>query len=90
MTKAEILKKLKEEAGLTSLMQAEAVYEKLFSMISDSLAKGENVSIHGFGSFKVTKRSARKGRNPRTGKEITIPASKTVKFTLSKALKESL
>jgi DNA-binding protein HU-beta len=48
------------------------------------------VSVSGFGSFKVVKRAARKGRNPRTGEDLQIPASKTVKFTAGKALKESL
>ena len=90
MTKAEFVKSLKEQAGLATLAQAEAAYEKLFAIIGASLKNGDAVSISGFGSFKVMKRKARKGRNPRTGKEIQIPASKTVKFTVGKALKESL
>ena len=90
MTKAEFVKTLKEQAGLATLAQAEAVYEKLFSIIGDALKNGDAVNVSGFGSFKVIDRKARKGRNPRTGKVIQIPASKAVKFTASKALKESL
>jgi DNA-binding protein HU-beta len=90
MTKAEIVKTLKDKAGLATLAQAEAAYENLFAVISDALKKGDAIAISGFGSFKPVKRAARKGRNPRTGKEIQIPASTTVKFTPSKPLKESL
>jgi nucleoid DNA-binding protein len=90
MTKAEIVKTLKEETGLVSLAQAEIVYEKLFSIIAGTLKNGEPIAISGFGSFKTVKRAARKGRNPQTGQEIKIPASTTVKFTPGKALKESL
>lgn len=90
MTKAELVKTLKEEAGLATLAQAEAAYEKLFSTIASALKNGESVAISGFGNFKTVKRAARKGRNPRTGEEIQIPASSSVKFTPGKALKESL
>ena len=90
MTKAEFVKTLKEQAGLSTLAQAETVYEKLFGVIGTALKKGDDIAISGFGSFKVVNRKARKGRNPRTGKEIQIQASKAVKFTPGKALKESL
>jgi DNA-binding protein HU-beta len=90
MTKAEFVKALKEKAGLTTLAQAEAAYDSLFGIIKNTLKSGDAVSISGFGSFKVMQRKARKGRNPRTGKAIQIPASKTAKFTPGKALKESL
>ena len=90
MTKAEFVKTLKGQAGLATLAQAEAAYEKLFAIIGAALKKGDTVSIAGFGGFKVVNRKARKGRNPRTGKEIQIPASKAVKFTTGKAFKESL
>ncbi|SCM69907.1 HU family DNA-binding protein [Desulfovibrio sp. 86] len=90
MSKSDLIKKLKEEAGLATLAQAEAAYEKLFASIAETLKSGNAVTIPGFGSFKTTKRAARKGRNPRTGAEIQIPASTVVKFTPGKALKESL
>jgi len=90
MTKAEIVKILKEQAELSTLAQAEAAYDKLFVIVGAALKKGDAVSIAGFGSFKVVERKARKGRNPRTGEEIQVQASKAVKFTPGKALKESL
>ena len=90
MTKAEFVHTLKEEAGLATLAQAETAYEKVFAIISANLKNGDDVAVSGFGSFKVVSRKARKGRNPRTGKEIHIPASKAVKFTAGKGLKESL
>jgi len=90
MKKAEAVKVLKENAGLSTLAQAEAAYEKLFDIIGATLKKGDAVTISGFGSFKVVERKARKGRNPRTGEEIQILASRAVKFTPGKALKESV
>ena len=90
MTKAEFVKALKEKAGLATLAQAEAAYDSLFGILKATLKKGDDVAITGFGSFKVMKRKARKGRNPRTGKEMQIPAKKAVKFTAGKALKESM
>jgi DNA-binding protein HU-beta len=90
MTKAELVKTLKEKASLATLAQAESAYDNLFTIIGAALKNGDAVSISGFGSFKVVERKARKGRNPRTGKEIAIPASKAVKFTPGKALKDSL
>jgi DNA-binding protein HU-beta len=90
MTKAELIKELKEQAHLAINAQAEAAYDALFAIVADALKKGDAVSISGFGSFKVVERAARKGRNPRTGEGIDIPASRAVKFTPSKALKESV
>jgi DNA-binding protein HU-beta len=90
MKKAEAVKVLKENAGLSTLAQAEAAYDSLFGIIKATLQKGDAVSIAGFGSFKVVERKARKGRNPRTGEEIQILASRAVKFTPGKALKESV
>jgi len=90
MTKAEFVKTLKEKAGLATLAQAEAAFESLFGIIGATIKNGETVSISGFGSFTVIQRKARKGRNPRTGKEMMIPASKTVKFRPGKSLKENI
>ena len=90
MTKADVVKELKEKAGLATLAQAEAAYDKLFGIIGAALKSGDAVNISGFGNFKVVHRKARKGRNPRTGEDMQIPASKAVKFTPGKALKESL
>ena len=56
--------------------------------IASALEGGDSISLIGFGSFKVVERSAREGRNPRTGEKLHIPASKAVKFTAGKALKQ--
>lgn len=90
MTKTELVRHLKDEAGLTSLSQAENVYDALFSLLGNVLKNGGSITVAGFGTFKTVKRAARKGRNPRTGAEIQIPASRSVKFTPSKMLKENL
>ena len=90
MTKAEFIKELKENAGLPSIAVAEAAFESLFDIIKKELASGEKVAISGFGTFSVAERAARKGRNPQTGEEINIAASKGVKFSAGKGLKDKL
>ncbi len=70
--------------------EAHAALDCVLSSISNALKKGDTVSLVGFGSFKVVKRKARKGRNPQTGAEIDIKASKAPKFTAGKALKEAV
>ena len=69
---------------------AQAAVDCVLSCIIKALEKGEAVSLIGFGSFKVVDRKARKGRNPQTGEEIDIAASKVPKFTPGKALKEAV
>lgn len=69
---------------------AQAAVECLLSSITKALEKGESVSLVGFGTFKVVERKARKGRDPQTGKEINIPASKAPKFVAGKSLKEAV
>ena len=69
---------------------AEHVVEAVFSVIADSLSKGEEVRLIGFGTFAVKQRQASEGRNPRTGEPLVIPARKSVKFQPSKVLKEGL
>ena len=68
---------------------ARAAVDCVFSSIIKTLEKGESVSLVGFGTFKVVERKARKGRNPQTGEEIYIAASKVPKFVAGKALKEA-
>jgi len=70
--------------------EAQAAVDCVFSSISDALKKGDTIGLVGFGSFKVTKRKARKGRNPQTGEEIDIKASNVPKFTPGQALKEAV
>jgi DNA-binding protein HU-beta len=90
MKKAEFVAAFQEKAGLSSKAQAEKAVDAFFSTLTGALVAGDSASFVGFGSFKVINRPARKGRNPQTGKEIDIPASKAVKFTPGKALKDSV
>ena len=70
--------------------QAQAAFKAVIEGMASVLKFGDSLNIKGFGTFKIVERSARKGRNPSTGKEIDIPASKTVKFTPAKGLKDEL
>jgi DNA-binding protein HU-beta len=69
---------------------AQAALDAVLSSIAEALKKGDTVSLVGFGTFKVTERKARKGRNPQTGQEIYIAASKVPKFVAGKALKDAV
>jgi nucleoid DNA-binding protein len=70
--------------------QAQAAVDTVFACISKALKKSNPVTLVGFGTFKVDKRKARKGRNPKTGEEIKIKAKKIAKFIPGKALKEAV
>ncbi len=70
--------------------EAAKVVDAILGAIKKSLKKGESVTLVGFGTFKIAKRSARSGRNPQTGKPIKIAAKKVPKFTAGKALKDSV
>lgn len=69
---------------------AQAAVDHVFLSITEALRKGDAVSLIGFGTFKVVARKARKGRNPQTGEELYIAASKVPKFVAGKALKEAV
>jgi DNA-binding protein HU-beta len=70
--------------------EAQEAVDCVISSITRALKKGDTVTLVGFGSFKVVERKARKGRNPQTGEEIDIKASKAPKFTPGKSLKEAV
>jgi DNA-binding protein HU-beta len=70
--------------------EAQEAVDCILSSITKALKKGDTVTLVGFGTFKVTKRKARMGRNPQTGEEIKIKASKAPKFTPGKTLKEAV
>jgi DNA-binding protein HU-beta len=89
MNKSDIVNKVAAETGMSQTALDVAV-GKLFRTISDSLAKGDDVAIAGFGSFVVRSRKERQGRNPSTGATMTIPASKSVGFKPAKALKDAV
>jgi DNA-binding protein HU-beta len=79
MNKGELITAIADKAGL-SKASSEKALNAMISAVTASLKKGNRVGLVGFGSFSVSKRAARKGRNPQTGKEITIAAKKVVKF----------
>ena len=89
MTKAELVAKIAEKAGLTK-KDAEAALNAFMETVKETLAAGKKVSLVGFGTFEVVKRARRKGRNPQTGRVITIPARKAPKFRPGKGLKEAV
>ncbi len=89
MNKAELVEEVVSRTGLTKKAARETV-DTITSAITDSLAKGEKVTLVGFGTFKVRKRNSRRGRNPQTGKEIQIPAKDVPKFEAGKNLKEAV
>ena len=89
MNKAELVDAIASKTG-SSKKAAEASLNATIEAISASLKKGDKVQLVGFGSFEVRKRAARKGRNPQTGSEIKIPASKAPVFKAGKALKETV
>ena len=89
MNKAQLVSAVAEQAGITKKAAAASV-DAFVSVVSDAIARGDKVTLVGFGSFYAVDRAARKGRNPKTGEEITIPASKAPKFKAGKALKESV
>ncbi len=76
-------------AGLNKKQAAEA-FDVIFDSITDHLKRGERVQINSFGSFSLSSRAARKGRNPATGQSINIPASKNARFKPAKDLKDTL
>ena len=87
MNKAELVAAIAAKTG-DSKKSTEAAVNAFTEVVSKALKKGDKVQLVGFGSFEVRKRAARKGRNPQTGSEIKIPASKAPVFKAGKALKE--
>jgi DNA-binding protein HU-beta len=88
MNKADLISEVAKVVGTKK--EAQAAVNCVFKSIPKAMKKGSPVTIAGFGSFKVTKRKARKGRNPKTGEAIKIKASKAPKFVASKTLKDLL
>ena len=87
--KQELVNDVATTTGLTK-KDATAAVDAVFASIQDTLAKGDKVQLIGFGNFEVRERAARKGRNPQTGAEIKIAASKVPAFKAGKALKEAV
>ena len=89
MNKTEFVANVAKTAGVTKA-EVSKVLAAGIAVITKALKKGDTVQIIGFGSYSVAKRAARKGRNPATGKEIKIPASKAPKFKAGKALRDAV
>ncbi len=89
MNKADLVNKVAEATEM-SKKDTGRVIDALFDVITEALHRGERVQLVGFGNFELRERSARKGRNPQTGEEIDIPASKVPAFRPGKALKEGV
>ncbi|MCI2131750.1 MAG: HU family DNA-binding protein [Eubacterium sp.] len=87
MNKTELVAEIAEKAGL-SKKDSEAAVRAFIDAVSESLKKGDKVQLVGFGTFEVSERPARTGRNPQTGETIEIAASRTPKFKAGKALKD--
>ncbi len=89
MTKADLVSKIAGDGGITKA-QAEKAVDGFVSAVTEALSAGDKVTLVGFGTFSVGSRTAREGRNPRTGEKITIPASKVEKFKPGKSLSEKV
>ncbi len=90
MTKDGLIEAVMKAAGIETKTQAHKVVEAVFDTIVKTMGRGEDVAITGFGTFRVAKRAAREGRNPKTGEKIHIAASTKPKFRAGKVLKEAV
>lgn len=89
MNKTELVQAVAERTQLSKKDAGSAV-NAVFELITESMSKGDTVQLIGFGNFEVRERAARKGRNPQTGEEIDIAATKTPAFKAGKQLKDSV
>ena len=89
MNKTELVAAMAEQTNL-SKKDAEAALKAFIDVVSEELKKGEKVQLVGFGTFEVSERAAKEGRNPQTGETMEIKASKTPKFKAGKALKDMM
>jgi DNA-binding protein HU-beta len=87
--KADVINAIAEQAGI-SKREATAAFDAFVNYITGACQRGDRCAIPGLGSFAVTERKAREGRNPRTKEAITIPASRNVRFKAGKDLKDAL
>ena len=89
MNKAELIAAMSEKTEL-SRKDAEKALKAFTDVVTEELKKGEKIQLVGFGTFEVSERAARTGRNPQSGEEMEIPASKAPKFKAGKALKDMI
>lgn len=89
MTKTDMIGKVQEKLNITAKQATETV-DSVLDVMKECLATGNDLKIAGFGNFAIKDRAARRGKNPKTGAEITIAASRVLSFKPGKALKDSL
>ena len=89
MTKAELVEAIAAKSGLTKADSSRAL-DAFQEVVAETLKKGDKITLTGFGSFKVSERAAREGRNPRTGLPVKIAARKSVSFKAGSKLKDSV
>ena len=89
MTRAELIAAVAEKAGIAN-KDAEGVVSAVFGVLTSALNQGDEVRLHGFGTFAVSERPERAGRNPRTGAAMTIPAGRTLKFKAASQLRDAV
>ena len=87
MTKSQLLDEIAQRYPSFSRKEAEVMVNEVFEAMSEALGKGERIELRGFGSFQITYRSAREGRNPRTGAVVSIPAKRVTVFKVGKELR---
>lgn len=90
MNKTELVKTISNNIEGATQKDVCVVLDTFMDVVKDALVNGDKVALTGFGTFEVAERAARKGRNPKTGEEILIPASKAPKFKAGKALKDAV
>lgn len=90
MTKPQLVEAVMQAAGIATKAEAQRAVDGVLDTIVKTMARGEDVAITGFGTFRVAKRAARQGRNPKTGETIQIAASTKPKFRAGKVLKEAV
>jgi DNA-binding protein HU-beta len=89
MNKTELVEALAAKGDISKIAAGNAL-DSLLEVITETVSKGDSINLVGFGAFSVANRAARVGRNPQTGKELKIPASKAVKFTAGAKLKAAV
>ena len=89
MNRSELISSIADKSGLTK-KDSEKALVAFIESVEEQLQKGEKVQLIGFGTFEISERAARTGKNPQTGKEIKIPASKVPQFKAGKALKDAI
>lgn len=89
MNKTELIAEMSSKAELTKV-DTEKALKAFIDVVTEEMVKGEKVQLVGFGTFEVTERAERQGRNPSTGESMVIPASKSPKFKAGKVLKDTI